>query len=88
MSVTRFNGKCKNTNISSNSLERIMQGFPSKWHHPNGHALRHLGCTPPRTCSSLKNHFSAPNHCTDMKLSVYDPNTSKNEWNFFKFFHN
>ena len=23
-------------------------------------ALLHSGCTPPRTCSSLKNHFSAP----------------------------
>ena len=52
-------------------------------------ALLHSGCTPSRTCSSLKIHFSAPNHCTYMKLFVYDPNTSKNEWIFFpNFFHN
>ena len=42
-------------------------------------ALLHSGCTTPRTCSSLKIHFSAPNHPTDMKLFVYDPNTSKSE---------
>ena len=41
---------------------------------------------PPRTCSSLKNPFSAPNHRTDMKLFVYNPNINKNEWNFFQFF--
>ena len=39
---------------------------------------------PPRTCSSFKNHFSAPNHRTDTNLFVYDLNTSKNEWNFFQ----
>ena len=31
-----------------------------------------------------QDHFSAPNHRTDMKLFVYDPNTSKNECNFFQ----
>ena len=41
---------------------------------------------PPRTFSSLKIHFSAPNHRTDMKLFVYEPNTSKNECKFFSNF--
>ena len=50
-------------------------------------ALLHSRCTPPRTCSSLKNHFSAPNHRTDIKKIVYDPNTSKNKKKFFKAFH-
>ena len=45
-----------------------------------------IGVQPPRTYSSLTSHFSAPNHRTDMKLFVYDPNTSKNEWNVFQFF--
>ena len=49
-------------------------------------ALLRSGCTPPRTCSSLKNHSSAPNHRTDMKLFVYDRNTSKNELTFFQVF--
>ena len=30
-----------------------------------------IGVHPPRTCLSLKNHFSAPNHCTDMKHFVW-----------------
>ena len=41
---------------------------------------------PPRTCSSLKNHFSAPNNRTEMKLFVYDPNSSNNEWTYFQVF--
>ena len=41
---------------------------------------------PPRTWSSLKNHFSAPNHRTDMTFFVYDPNTSKNIWKFVQVF--
>ena len=40
----------------------------------------------PSTCSSLTSHFSAPNHCKDMKLFVRDPNTSKNAWNNFQVF--
>ena len=39
-----------------------------------------------KNCSILKNHFSAPNHRTDMKFFVYDPNTSKNKWKFFEVF--
>ena len=35
-----------------------------------------IGVHPPKNCSSLKNHISAPNHRTDMKFFVYDPNTS------------
>ena len=45
-----------------------------------------IGVHPPRTCSSLKNNFSAPNDRTDMKIFVYDPNTSKNNWEFKKKF--
>ena len=45
-----------------------------------------FGVHPPRTCSSLKNYFSAPNHSTDMKFVVYDPNTSKNKWKFVNVF--
>ena len=41
---------------------------------------------PPKNCSSLTNHLSAPNHRTDMKFCVYDPNTSKNNWEFFESF--
>ena len=41
-----------------------------------------LGYLAMHYCSSLKNHLSATNHRTDMKLVVYDPNTSKNEWTF------
>ena len=43
------------------------------------HCAIAIGCTPPRTCLCLKNHFSASNHRTDMKLFVYDLNTSKKE---------
>ena len=49
-------------------------------------ALLYSGWTPPRNCSSLKNHFSAPNHRTYMKFFVYDSNTSKNNWEFFQVF--
>ena len=49
-------------------------------------ALLWSGCTPPKNCSCLKNHFSAPNHYTDMKFFVYDPNTSKNNWGIFQVF--
>ena len=49
-------------------------------------ALLWSGCTHPKNCSSLKNHFSEPNYRTDMKIFVYDPNTSKNIWEFFESF--
>ena len=49
-------------------------------------ALLWSGCTPPKNCSSLKNHFSTPNHRTDMNFFVYDPNSSKNNWEFFQVF--
>ena len=45
-----------------------------------------IGCTPPKNFSSLKNHFSAPNHRIDMKVFVHDPNTSKNNWKFVESF--
>ena len=44
------------------------------WDHwPATSALLRLGCTPPRTCSTLTSDFSAPNHHKIMELFVYEP---------------
>ena len=41
---------------------------------------------PPRNCSSLKNHFSAPNHRTDMTFLCMTRTLVRIIGNFFKFF--
>ena len=68
---------CRVNNFYVDDLKGSKATFLFTMHNCNRGATP----TPPKTCSNLKIHFSAPNHRTDMKLFVNDPNTSKNEWN-------
>ena len=49
------------------------------------------GCTPPRTCSSLKIHFSVTKYCTDMNLfakQIFVLNDRKQQKTFLKVLNN
>ena len=71
------------TNVSLSLLDNF---FKMAKHFSLHQCTIAIGVHPPKNCSSLKNHFSAPYHSTDMTFFVYDPNTSKNKWTFFQVF--
>ena len=64
----------------------------TSWLVPSAYiALLNSGCNPLRTCSSLKNHFSAPNHRTDeekkgLRNTWTTTYVRKNYWVYLCFF--